>query len=120
MSHRADPVIAQYRRVARSELSLARAALEWGDHPETRTEIAACLQRVCDMALLLRHRRTVHHIELFLDLVGDDRGIDLRLGERAFDAIDRLVAGGRPDPAVARELAVAVGELETASVIRVD
>ena len=120
MSHRVDPVLAQYRRVAWSELSLARAALEWGDDPDTRREIIACLRRVCDMAGLLRHRRTVHHIELLLQLLDGERGIDVRLGERAFDAIDRLVSGGRPDPSVAQELAVAVGDLTAEIVIRTD
>ena len=120
MSHRVDPVLAQYRRVAWSELSLARAALEWGDNPDTRREIIACLHRVCEMAGLLRHRRTVHYIELLVRLLDGDRGIDVRLGERAFDALDRLVSGGRPNPSVAQELAGAVGDLTAEVVIRRD
>lgn len=107
-----DPVVAQYRTVARGELTVARDAMLLGEDAIAMEVVAECLTRVLDMAAMLRHRRTTSPLELLLGVVDAEIALGTALWDRSLDALERLVMGGRPDPRVSEELEAIVAAIQ--------
>ncbi|MDG2114169.1 MAG: hypothetical protein P8N02_16345 [Actinomycetota bacterium] len=108
MDHRVDPVVAQYRTVARREISAARDALVLGEDAAALHVVHECLTRVHEMATLLRHRRTTSQVGLLLTAAEAGIGLGSELWDRSLDALERLVLGGRPDPRLLEQLRASV------------
>lgn len=110
-----DPVADVYRREAEQVLDNLSAALdEWGGGvSRARHDATDCLHWLIEMAIAMRHRRTVTvatelHMVLSSPLAQDHgvRGIDPdgSLAAEALLALRRLVAGGRCRPSTVTRL----------------
>ena len=109
MPDSSDPLLAQYRTVASGELAVVDGALSCGVGPADLGMVREALQRIIDMAALLRHRRTVALVSDFVEAL-ELKVVEHDLVVETLSAIDRCVHGGRPDPAVHRRLSALLDE----------
>ena len=98
-----DRVVAQYRRVAKDELERCRDAAANFGLGLAAPQMVDALERVQDMARMLRHRRTDGLLTSAIAALRHGSFPDNDV-HRVLDAVERSVNGGRPDPRVLRSL----------------
>lgn len=110
MEQWSDPVVEQYRRVAGRELEIARQVVDRCGGVGEMSGLVQCLQRVHDMAAMLRHRRTTAMLDVLFEFSAThtDPRVHTSVWIPALDAVLRLVTGGRPNPRTVDDVRAAI------------